>query len=279
MFRAIQTATRPGLHANEDAVGAGERFLFVIDGATGLSGRNYMDAGSDARWFAARTAAFLQEHLPWEEKPLSDILRAALETVRRAWNGPEEAMPTASIAIWRCGAGELELFQLGDCTASLEMADGSVRVWQEQALSQLDRLALEQMMAHCRTTGCTMEQARLWATPILQKHRALSNKPGGYWTLDPAGAGIAHARTAQLPLAACRSVCAYSDGFAQLSEFVPEWDAGTLHKLLMERGAESLMDTLFKMQEQDRQMLRVPRFKLRDDTTAAAARLEGEEEG
>ena len=279
MFRAIQTATRPGLHANEDAVGAGERFLFVIDGATGLSGRNYMDPNSDARWFAARTAAFLQEQLPREEKPLSHILRAAMETIRRAWSGPEEAMPTASIAIWRCGAEGLELFQLGDCTASLEMADGSVRAWQEEALSRLDRLALEQMVARCQKTGCTMEEARLWAAPILQKHRALHNQPGGYWTLDPTGAGIAHARTARLPLDMCRSVCAYSDGFAQLSEFVPQWDAETLHRLLLDRGPERLMDTLYEMQEQDRQMLRVPRFKLRDDTTAAAARLEGEEEG
>ena len=48
MLRSIQTVTRAGLRVNEDAVGAGEDFLFVIDGATNLSGRNYMDARSDA---------------------------------------------------------------------------------------------------------------------------------------------------------------------------------------------------------------------------------------
>ena len=40
MFRDIQAVTRAGLHANEDAVGAGKDFLFVVDGATGLSHRN-----------------------------------------------------------------------------------------------------------------------------------------------------------------------------------------------------------------------------------------------
>ena len=59
MFRDIQAVTRAGLHANEDAVGAGKDFLFVVDGATGLSHRNYMDPRSDARWFAGQTARLL----------------------------------------------------------------------------------------------------------------------------------------------------------------------------------------------------------------------------
>ena len=119
-----------------------------------------------------------------------------------------------------------------------------------------------------------MEEARRWATPILQKHRAMHNRPDGYWVLDPTGAGIAHARTAELPAGECRSICAYSDGFAQLMQFVPQWDGAALHRQVMEQGAQALLDRLYDMQEQDREMLRVPRFKLRDDTTAAAAEIE-----
>ena len=47
--------------------------------------------------------------------------------------------------------------------------------------------------------------------------------------------------------------------------------------MLLEQGAQKLMDNLFEKQEQDRDMLLVPRFKLRDDTTAAAARIGWEE--
>ena len=168
----------------------------------------------------------------------------------------------------------MELFQLGDCGASLERTDGSVLVWQDQVLARLDEAALEQMTAHRKQTGCTMEEARRWASPILQKHRALHNRPDGYWVLDPTGAGIAHARTAELPAGECRSICAYSDGFAQLMQFVPQWDGAALHRQVMEQGAQALLDRLYDLQEQDREMLRVPRFKLRDDTTAAAAEIE-----
>ena len=81
-------------------------------------------------------------------------------------------------------------------------------------------------------------------------------------------------RTAELPAGECRSICAYSDGFAQLMQFVPQWDGAALHRQVMEQGAQALLDRLYDMQEQDREMLRVPRFKLRDDTTAAAAEIE-----
>lgn len=277
MFRDIQAVTRAGLHANEDAVGAGKDFLFVVDGATGLSHRNYMDPRSDARWFAGQTARLLQELLPDRNLSLSDILHTAMDTVLRRWDGPAEALPTAAIAVWRCRGDELELLRLGDCGASAEKADGSVLCWQERELTRLDALVLEQMLTRCRDTGCTMEEARRWATPILQKHRALHNTPEGYWTLDPTGVGIDHAQTARLPLRECRSVCAYSDGFAQLIHFMPGWDAAALHRMLLEQGAQKLMDNLFEKQEQDRDMLLVPRFKLRDDTTAAAARIGWEE--
>jgi len=55
---------------------------------------------------------------------------------------------------------------------------------------------------------------------------------------------------------------------------VPQWDGAALHRQVMEQGAQALLDRLYDMQEQDREMLRVPRFKLRDDTTAAAAEIE-----
>ena len=89
MLRSIQTVTRAGLRVNEDAVGAGEDFLFVIDGATNLSGRNYMDTQSDARWFALQTAGLLREMLADEKGTLSDLVRGAMERVLHRWTGPK----------------------------------------------------------------------------------------------------------------------------------------------------------------------------------------------
>lgn len=74
MFCATQAVTRAGLRKNEDTVWAQRGFLFVIDGATGLSGENYMDPVSDARWFAGTTAALHKQGLTQGAGRLMDIL-------------------------------------------------------------------------------------------------------------------------------------------------------------------------------------------------------------
>ena len=43
--------------------------------------------------------------------------------------------------------------------------------------------------------------------------------------------------------------------------------------MLLTHGVSELMDFLYEKQEQDKEMLLVPRFKLRDDTTAIAAQI------
>lgn len=273
MFRSIQSNTRPGLHINEDAVWGQEDFLFVIDAATGLSNHLYMSLESDAHWFAAQTARLLCQLLPDKCLSIPAILHIAMENIQNQWLGPESAMPTAGIAIWRCHNDSLELLNLGDCGASVEFTDGHIAVWQERNLTRLDTSVLNQMVLHCRDNGCTMEEARRWAAPLLRENRALHNKPGGYWILDPSGVGIDHARTATLPLSECHSVCAYSDGFAQLCQFMPGLDEAVLHRMLLTHGVYELMDFLYEKQEQDKEMLFVPRFKLRDDTTAIAAQI------
>lgn len=85
MFRSIQSNTRPGLHINEDAVWGQEDFLFVIDGATGLSNQLYMGLESDARWFAAQTARLLCQLLPDKCLSIPAILHIAMENIQNQW--------------------------------------------------------------------------------------------------------------------------------------------------------------------------------------------------
>lgn len=55
-FREVSTFTRPGARWNEDAVGGGGSFLYVLDGATSLDAAPVMDPVSDAAWLVRETA-------------------------------------------------------------------------------------------------------------------------------------------------------------------------------------------------------------------------------
>ena len=100
-FREISTFTRPGARWNEDAVGGGGSFLYVLDGATSLDAAPVMDPVSDAAWLVRETARWLDRHLPEASRPLEDILAQGMARLLDQWSGPRAALPSAGVAIFR----------------------------------------------------------------------------------------------------------------------------------------------------------------------------------
>ena len=113
-----------------------------------------------------------------------------------------------------------------------------------------------------------MQEARRLCADVLRAHRALRNREDGYWCLDPTGAGLPHARRAAFPVRDCRSVFACSDGFSQLIGFGVASSLQELHREVKKSGFQALYQTLWDLQEKDGEMIRLPRFKLRDDASA-----------
>lgn len=269
-FTPRSVLTRPGGAVNEDAAGAGDSWLFVIDGATGLGGEDRMPP-DDAAWLARETAAALTARLPDPARSVEDILAETMAALRAAWPGPASDLPSAGLALFRIAGDRLEYFGLGDCDAALLLADGRTLIWREEALARLDRIALEEAARWRARLGCSPREALERIRPTLRRHRALRNRPEGYWCLDPTGAGLPHARRASLPLADCRSLFLCSDGFSQLIGLGEAADLPGLHRQARARGLEPLADRLWALQEADRDLLRLPRFKLRDDASAVLA--------
>lgn len=260
--------THPGVgQCNEDAVGGGPGYLYVIDGATGLcDAPPCMDrTQTDAAWFARETAKWLDAHLPLD-LDLGDLLAQGMARLQAQWRGG--APPTAGLAILRCRGGDLELLALGDCLCSIQKRDGSFLTSRETALSRLDALALAELTGHARRLGRPPAACLPWIGETLRRHRALANHPGGYWVLDPSGAGIPHALRLTLPRSACASALLCTDGFGQLLDFAA-LTLPALHRWVARQGIAALAEELFIRQAADPDFTAVPRFKLRDDTTAA----------
>ena len=275
MIRLPEKISLPGgVRANEDAVGSGENYIFVLDGATVLGDRTYMDDVSDAAWLVHQTAAALERDLPDEMLSISEILRRAMQQLLTQWKGPADALPSAGIAVFRLRDDRLEYFGLGDCSADVMRRDGTHCFWEEEALQKLDAAALAEAMQYRRETGCSAAAARQHIQPTLIRNRALRNQPGGYWCLDPSGVGIAHARCASIPADACASLFLCSDGFAQLIGFCEADDLSVLHEKAQETGLPLLTERLFALQDADAELLVLPRFKLRDDSSAVLAEVD-----
>ena len=281
MFTVKQKLCYPGdpTKCNEDIVGFGKNYCFVMDGASCLSGVEVMGRGSDATWLVENMAAGLCQRLDEDDdRPTEEILKDILLPLKaqylsvlqeKGMEKPDDS-PSAGLALFRQRNGKLEFFGLGDCVGVSVLPGGKEFYSLDTNLPNLDHQALEQMAQLHRQTGIPFLQTRAMCNDLLLTNRKKRNHPDGYWVLDlDTPEALIHARQFSWELTAPVTVAAFSDGFAQLSDVFGLFDGYfQLFDAMQKSDLEQLCQRLKDAQDADPDCNDYPRFKLRDDTCA-----------
>lgn len=265
----------------EDAVGFSENFIFVLDGASCLTGQNIINESSDAYWFVNELKAGLQQRLENEDnRTTSEILYEVLFELNKTYYDelskkniklPKDS-PSAGIALFREQNGYLEFFGLGDCIGVITTVHNKTKVLYDKSLSQFDTAAINSIIEIRKNKGLSFLEAKNISMDILIKNRNLRNMPNGYWILEPKGLGIPHAITFQVPINEVKAISVFSDGFAQLVDCFGKYQSySQLHYEMQKDTLENLYNMLYDLQESDPYCNNYPRFKVRDDTSAVLA--------
>lgn len=281
MYQIKQSICYPGFKAktNEDAVGYGKDYCFVMDGASCLSGQNIMHPLSDAAWMTGMIKDGLCAMLDaGDQRPTKVLLKEVIAPIRDEYisalrkqgiAAPQDS-PSAGFVLFRQRDGKLEFFGLGDCVGVASFADGTRFYSLDSCLPSLDQQVLDCMLEIHKTTGIPMKEARLQCNDLLLKNRNLRNTPEGYWILDLlTDDGIENAAEFCWELGAPVCVGAFSDGFAQLAEVFRQYpDYNALFDAMQRKDLDELFSELCSLQDADDDLNDFPRFKLRDDTSA-----------
>ncbi len=280
MFAIKQHICYPGnpSQPNEDIVGFGKDYCFVMDGASCLRGVEVMVRGSDAAWLVEQVASGLCRGLDaGDARSTEDILLELLTPLREKYlaalaeKGMEEPddSPSAGFALFRKRKGFLEFFGLGDCVGTAALP-GELFYSLDTNLPALDDSVLKQMFLLHRQKNIPLLQARPMCNHMLLANRKKRNHPGGYWVLDlNAPEAVKNARQFRWELTGPVAVAAFSDGFAQLCEAFGFYDGYlSLFAAMQKEDLEVLYRQLFDAQAADPNCNQHPRFKLRDDTCA-----------
>ena len=281
MFTVKQHICYPGNPAkpNEDAVGFGKDYCFVLDGASVISGVNVMGRGSDATWMVENIAAGLCRQLDaGDDRPTGDILAKILSPLKAEYlsvlaetgvEKPDDS-PSAGFALFRKRNGKLEFFGLGDCVGVARLPGEQKFYSLDTDLPKLDQQVLEQMMQLRRQTGLPFLQTRPMCYDLLLSNRKKRNHPGGYWVLDlDSEICLKKARQFSWELTEPVSVAVFSDGFAQNSDVFGFFDGYfALFDGMQKSDLEQMYRRLWNAQDADPDCNQYPRLKLRDDTSA-----------
>jgi serine/threonine protein phosphatase PrpC len=283
-IRILDTITSPGNpeRANDDRFGYNEASAFVIDGATGLGDRRYIEeAGSDAAWIAEQFAHGFQQDLTRDTK-VSDIARTlsvnALATFQdRNADVPRYAWPLAAFAMVHATRSGLSFLGLGDSCLFLLRDDGSAGLH----MAIPDAYASEQLHAQshiARTGGITRDGGALGnpeTLAALRRHRESQNTANsGVWTLGLVPDAADHLVSEELRIEGTSHAIVCSDGFSDLVVLYAAYTSASLVRTALDNGLAPMVDELRRFEREiDPEGLRFPRFKQSDDTTALLVEL------
>lgn len=282
MIEIVDAVSAPGSGTNEDAWGHARYHAsaaaWVLDGATGLAGRDYVPEGpSDAAWLA-RT---LSSHLAAvsSEDDIVGLFADALRRVRADYIGqvpthgdlPSYALPSAAGMWLRLFGRVLDLAWMGDCVAvvaageALHVVGAAEAEADSRAVAALiaERLGTERVGAAMLTRLGTELRAR----------RAGLNRPGGYWMFAVEPAAVAGLQRLTLSIDGPATALLCSDGFWRLVDHFAVYTAAGLIAAAQHQGLAPLMRQLRALEQADPEGRRVPRVKPHDDATAILCKL------
>jgi len=264
-----------GNKINEDIVYAMDNYGWVIDGATGLNNKNIMGSSSDAYWFVNEWNNYLKENILDNSKGIKEIIVNGVESISNKFceiaaiqNLDKVDLPSASIAVIRINNKKVEYFLLGDCTLVVQDNKGKSLIIKQNLLDILDNKAKVELVELMKNKGMNFLEARKKINSLLVKHRLLKNTPNGYWTLEFDKNAVENSLCGHLDFEDCKKVLLMSDGFSAIFDNYNYVTEDNIISIIEKDGLQQIYNIIRAIEEDDVDILKFPRFKKGDDSSA-----------
>lgn len=283
-MHVIETVCQGGKadRPNEDRLGNGGKFAWVIDGATGLADEPLVAKGgeSDAAWLAEALNEHLLETTPRYRGYPAGLIRHAITAIIAKFSAESRKkpkhdydMPSASLVILQHEADRLEVAALGDCSILIDDGSGEIMgVHGEEKHAELDAKAVKELKKIDKDGVFELEESREKILPLLQKQRAMANRKGGYGVFSSDPNCMDFIREFRYPVTSGWALL-MSDGFYALVEKYGAYDDAGLLDAAKKKGLEALYKQLREIEDADPNAREYPRLKKSDDACAQLIKL------
>lgn len=262
-----------GREWNEDYAFAGDKFWFVLDGATSLTPEKYSNEESDAKWFSHAFGKFLEIALSDFSKSIAEIIKEGIDIIINKYKtlaGDKKIVdfPSSCVAVIRKNKNKIEYFVLGDC-GILYNHKNDIKDFTDNILPVLDKKNIDDMVKIAREKHIDVIEARKFVNADILKKRLTKNTKDGYWIVCDDKAACDHAIQGELKIKKGDEFLLYSDGFSQIWDTVRIKTKSEVFEFLKQDGTlKKLYKMLYAEQESDLGCNKYPRTKMRDDATA-----------
>lgn len=271
----VSFATVPGSpkKPNEDAITATSQVIAVIDGVTAPQG---LETGCvhGTPWYASnlssRIVSVVIEQPTIELRvALAHAIAGVAESHRATCDLESEGTPSGTVAILRRAEQSLDYLVLSDATVVIEVLSGVIAVTDKGVEQVAGSLA---NAAKTAPVGTPERKERL--DEFVSEQRKWRNVKGGYWLAGAVPEAAEHAIVGSVPLSEVRSAAAMTDGASSLVDLYQQltWDEAPSR--LAKVGPRGWIEHVRRVEFEDANVTRWPRFKRGDDATLALLELE-----
>lgn len=264
----------PGNDINEDIATVNGKSAWVLDGATGLNNKNLIDNQSDAKWFVNEWDNYLKNNINNLDKDLKQIATEGIIKIREKFFSQNDLkiepidLPSSGIVLIRWDEREIEYFILGDCTLFYKLESGFIKEIKDESLQMLDNQVIDKMK-RIMLNGKGIKEAREEVHDNLVSNRLQMNTNKGYWILGFDEEAIKHSIYNKIKINDKNiELLLMSDGFSALFNTYKYIDKYNIFNELETNNLNQLYNVLRKIEDEDKDGFKYPRFKKSDDASA-----------
>lgn len=277
----ITTICHSSLQINEDILGYNPKAIWILDGATSISGRKLeieRKMESDASWFVNQFSNLFAklDHDIQLEQQLKSIIESIQHHAVSVWgNWAEQDVPSASFSAAFYNNKNISLYNLGDCRILYQLDHQPVKEFGQSNVETFDRDLLEQYKTIAQQSPRPTHK-QIWQQLVdqIRANRLRMNQKDGYWILSPDGRGIDQLQKIDLQFHEDAKVLLSTDGLYRLVDTYKQMDTADFFKKAFEKnGLNELLSQLRKIEDSDPEAIEHPRVKLQDDASAVLIHL------
>lgn len=259
---------------NEDVANLNKHGAWILDGATGLNGKNLIDEDSDAKWYVKQWDEYVNKNFHRTDIDLKRIVKEGINVVKdkyykRVKNKSVKSLdlPSSSIVLTRWIKDTLEYFILGDCTLIIEN-NNKLNVIKDDSVTKLDNKVFQAMDEIMKKEGKTLPEAKKEVNNLIVRNRLLKNTNEGYWILGFDAEAVDRGLYGKIPFNSDTKLLMASDGFSAITDRYNYIDMENLIHEAQNKGLDNLCRKLREIEEEDSSGNKYPRFKKNDDASA-----------
>ena len=270
-------------YVNEDIIVKGENYIILMDGSSGLEkGERKKEIQIDnertnPEWYVKKVSDFLKKGLEENLKiDIKELLLNALKYIKEEIKKVEAEkeikfekyeIPSATLSIVRQYDEKIEIVSLGDSTIAVEKNDGTIDIYEDEKIQELDNNVLEEMLKIASKKKIHVKEARKETkiNELIIKNRMKKNTKDGYWILDIDFETLEHLKIGNYDSSEISKIVLHSDGmdyklleYNNHKEFIKDLN----YENVIEKCKE-----IRKQQDIDKDCDKYPRISEKDDLT------------